>query len=59
MIYYKTKPKIKIKEIILSEVDSMDINMEIVFDMLEDEDFAELTLPEALEVLEFINEDLD
>ena len=57
MIYYKTKPKIKIKEIILSEVDSMDINMEIVFDMLEDEDFAELTLPEALEVLEFINEE--
>lgn len=35
----------------------MDINMEIVFDMLEDEDFAELTLPEALEVLEFINEE--
>lgn len=31
----------------------MDINMEIVFDMLEDEDFAELTLPEVLEVLEF------
>ena len=37
----------------------MDINYEIVFDMMQDDDFSELSIPEALEILEFINEDLD
>ena len=31
----------------------MDINYEIVFDMMLDEDFSELSIPEILEILEF------
>ncbi len=34
----------------------MDYNEKLIFDMMEDSDFSDLTVEEAIEVLEFVSE---